>query len=126
MDYLTPILVGVLLAAFIIIPQEIKRHKEIERRYGKGETEGLASDYSSEIWDILMGVYTKLRQSKATVHRPWIRGCMEAIKAGRSCPPDVAIMALFKTGEDLAGTRWDTDKMADVFAKATEKLVAMI
>lgn len=120
MDYLTPILVGVLLAAFFIIPQEIKRHKEIERK-----PVVLSRNFDTEIWGILMGVYTKLRQARVSC-RPWVHDCIVAIETGRGCAPEIALAALAETGEDLAGTRWDTDKMAETFGEAAEKLAAMI
>lgn len=78
-----------------------------------------------EIWQILMPVYTKLRQSRASC-RPWVHDCIVAIEAGRGCDPEIALAALTETGEDLAGTRWDTDKMAETFAEAAEKLAEMI
>lgn len=80
----------------------------------------------AEIWHILMPVYTKLRQAGAWLPVPWISSCIEAIEEGRECSPEAALAALIETGEDLAGTRWDTDDMADVFAEAAGSLAALI
>lgn len=101
------------------------KEKEIQAEIEAEMEAEAASQQAADVWDALMSVYTKLRQAGASC-RPWIHACMDEIKAGRECPPDVAILALIKTGDDLAGTRWDTDKMAEIFGKAAEKLAAMI
>ena len=80
----------------------------------------------AEIWHILMPVYTKLRQAGAWLPVPWISSCIEAIEEGRECSLEAALAALIETGEDLAGTRWDTNDMADVFAEAAGRLAALI
>lgn len=102
------------------------KEKEIQAEIEAEMEAEAASQRAADVWDALMSVYTKLRQAGAWIHRPWIRGCMEEIRAGRECPPDIAIMALIKTGDDLAGSRWDTDEMAETFGQAAEKLAAMI
>ena len=102
------------------------REKEIQAEIEAEKEAEAASQQAADVWDALMSVYTKLRQAGAWIQRPWIRGCMEEIRAGRECPPDIAIMALIKTGDDLAGTRWYTYKMSEIFGKAAEKLAAMI
>lgn len=88
---------------------------------GEKEAEGRA-ETSAAVWRVLMDVYTKLRRDRVSIQTPWISGCIAAIEAGRDCPPDVAIKALIKTGEDLAGGRWDDDKTAEYFADAAAEL----
>lgn len=116
MDIFYLILAGLVVGFALLIP--IKRPEE----HSAAES---TNDYSPEVWDILMGVYTKLRQARVSC-RPWIHDCIVAIEAGRGCDPEIALAALTETGEDLAGTRWDTDKMAETFGEAAEKLAAMI
>lgn len=102
----------------------------IERQERKNSTAIEAEEDTgvdcAEIWHILMPVYTKLRQAGAWLPVPWISSCIEAIEDGRECSPEAALAALIETGEDLAGTRWDTDDMADVFAEAAGRLAALI
>ncbi len=88
------------------------------------EKAGEGLEASAEVWRVLMPVYTEIRKAGASC-RPWIHDCVQAIEAGRVCPAGVAILALLKTGEDLAGSRWDTDKMAEVFGQAAGKLATM-
>ena len=83
------------------------------------------TDRSADVWRVLMAVYTRLRQAGASLRVPWITGCIQAIEQGRGCPPDVAIAALVETGEELAGSRWDSDTLADVFADAARELAEM-
>lgn len=103
--------------------------KWIERRAiqepGQEEKEEGEGAAPGEILEILSQVYTKLRRAGASC-RPWIHDCIVAIEAGQGCGPEIAIAALTETGEDLAGSRWDTDEMAETFGKAAEKLAAMI
>lgn len=89
------------------------------------QTETEAGGAPGEILEILSQVYTKLRRAGASC-RPWIHDCIAAIEAGQGCGPEIALAALNETGEDLAGSRWDTDEMAETFGQAAEKLAAMI
>lgn len=89
------------------------------------QTETEAGGAPGEILEILSQVYTKLRRAGASC-RPWIHDCIVAIEAGQGCDPVIALAALTETGEDLAGTRWDTDGMAETFGQAAEKLAALI
>ena len=102
----------------------------IERQERKNSTAIEAEEDTgvdcAEIWHILMPVYTKLRQAGAWLPVPWISSCIEAIEEGRECSLEAALAALIETGEDLAGTRWDTDDMAHVFAEAAGRLAALI
>lgn len=112
-------------AAIAAIPLK----KWLEGQEGKGAEVALEEAGgvdSAEIWRILMPVYTKLRKAGAWLPAPWISSCIEAIEEGRECSPEAALAALIETGEDLAGTRWDTDDMADVFAEAAGQLAALI
>lgn len=89
------------------------------------QTETETGGAPGEISEILVPVYTKLRRAGASC-RPWIHDCIVAIEAGQGCDPEIAIAALTETGEDLAGSRWDTDEMAETFGQAAEKLAALI
>lgn len=114
-------------AAVVSIP--LKNWLERQDREARGATleeAGGAVLDCSEIWHILMPVYTKLRKAGAWLPAPWISACIEAIEKGRECPPEIALAALLATGEDLAGTRWDTDEIAAVFAEAAGQLSALI
>lgn len=103
--------------------QALKEADEAARRALREEKEaGGRAESSAAVWRVLMDVYTKLRRAGVSLRSPWISGCIAAIEAGRDCPPDVAILALIKTGEDLAGGRWDTDKTAEYFADAAAEL----
>lgn len=112
--------------------QDEKRRAEEKARQEEAEAEIEAlreaeckAEEAAAVWRVLMTVYTRLRQAGASVRHPWISGCIAAIEAGQDCPPEVAIRALIKTGEDLAGGRWDTDKTAEYFAEAAGRLAAM-
>lgn len=104
-----------------------RRGEALKKEEKRQEGEGVETpDTSAEVWDALAGAYTALRKTGAYIRVPWIRDCLDAMQAGRECPPDVAIAALVETGEDLNGTRWDTDDLALVFEDATKKLLALI
>ena len=95
---------------------------EAARKALNEEEAGGRAEPSEAVCRVLRDIYTKLRRGGVSLRSPWISGCIAAIEAGRDCPPDVAIQALIKTGEDLAGGRWDDDKTAEYFADAAAEL----
>lgn len=101
------------------------REKEIQAEIEAEKEAEAGLEQAADIWRILMPVYTKLRQAGATCW-PWVHDCIKAIEKGEGGDPQEALAALIMTGDDLKGTRWDTDKMAEIFGKAAEKLAAMI
>lgn len=107
--------------ARLIKKQAYREVSNYEAQFG-GETKAGASD---EILDVLRDVYSSLRRGGASC-RPWVHDCIVAIEAGQGCDPEIALAALTETGKDLAGSRWDTDEMADIFADAATKLAALI
>lgn len=110
-------------AAVLAVPvtRWIERRASIEAGQGE-ETTGGDPD---AIWQILMPVYTKLRQSRVSC-RPWIHDRIAEIERGGGCDPREALAALIMTGDDLAGTRWDTDEMASTFEEAAKALAEML
>lgn len=106
----------------LIKKQAYREVMAYEAQFGDEETEEGAS---IEVFDILTKVYTTLKRSRASC-RPWIHDCIVEMKEGRGCDPRDALAALIMTGDDLAGTRWDTDGMAETFGQAAEKLAALI
>lgn len=106
--------------------QKLREADEARQKEVQTEMEAEAGlEQAADVWRILMPVYTKLRQAGATCW-PWIHDCIKAIEKGEGGDPQEALAALIMTGDDLKGTRWDTDKMAEIFGKAAEKLAAMI
>lgn len=125
MDVIFPIAVGLGIAAAIIFPQEAKIRLDM-RKTDTGAGAVSAPDKSQEVREILGRVYTEMRKRGVYVYVPWVRDCIEEMDGGGVCLPEVAIAALVETGEDLNGTRWDTDDLALVFEDATKKLLALI
>ena len=106
--------------------QKLREADEARQKEVQAEMEAEAGlEQAADVWRILMPVYTKLRQAGATCW-PWVHDCIKAIEKGEGGDPKEALAALIMTGDDLKGTRWDTDEMAEIFGKAAEKLAAMI
>ena len=106
--------------------QKLREADEARQKEMQTEMEAEAGlEQAADIWRILMPVYTKLRQAGATCW-PWVHDCIKAIEKGEGGDPQQALAALIMTGDDLKGTRWDTEKMAEIFGKAAENLAAMI
>ena len=106
--------------------QKLREADEARQKEVQAEMEAEAGlEQAADVWRILMPVYTKLRQAGASCW-PWVHDCIKAIEKGEGGDPQEALAALIMTGDDLKGTRWDTDKMAEIFGQAAEKLAAMI
>lgn len=107
------------VAAALELPLAVWIHKKVRRAQEKAEAATVAVPFydSAEVRRILGRAYTALRKAGVCVRVPYIAGAIEAIDSGRDCPPDLAIMAIEKTWQDLPDGRYNLEPLADAIAE---------
>lgn len=66
------------------------------------------------VCSILLSVYRSLKKQKAAGFRNWISSCIERIQKGYDVPPEIALLALKKTRDELLlknGRRLDLNEL---------------
>lgn len=106
-------IIGAAIAVPFLCVPIIARRNEIDRIKDAEEEK---RPEGKVLREILVRCYWALEKQRARGYGSWIPSCVDAIDAGRDCPPEVAVLALEKTAEELAG-RVDTAPIIEAIEK---------
>ena len=67
----------------------------------------------------LLSAFRDLKRQRAAGFRNWIPACIEQAQRGYEIPPDVALMALRMTRNELSGPRYEKEGEPSVYYDLT-------
>lgn len=107
--------------AALELPVAVWIHKQARKAQEEREVAPAVPYHdTAEVRRILGRAYTALRKAGVCVRVPYIAGAIEAIDSGRDCPPDVAIMAIEKTWQELPDGRYNLEPLAEAVVELYE------
>lgn len=77
-------------------------------------------DEGAGVYGVLLAVFRSLQSQRAAGFRAWIPACIEKMQMGEDVPTDVALLALERTREELAGGRFSLASLDDAILKLKE------